>query len=294
MAFEPATGTASASRSARAWALVEICRPRQWAKNLLVLAPLVFASLFTNAAMVAQALSAAGLFCLASAATYVWNDLNDVEADRAHPVKRHTRPLAAGRMSPRAARVELAVLLGLVAAGALVQPWVGLVVAVYLAVNAMYSTWAKSVPLADLAAVSAGFVLRVAAGALAIQVPLSPWMVVATLCLALFLAADKRASEAGSCGARARSVLSSYSARDLAVARQLAAVGALVTYGFYTVQVRPQLAVTVPLVLLGFLRFAHVSDGENPSGPIERASADPPLVITVAVWVAATLVLLAP
>lgn len=299
MAFEAGSGYGSANARATEtsirWPLIKILRPKQWVKNLLVLAPLVFAGLFTDPTAIGQATIATGLFCLASAATYVYNDLNDIEEDRAHPVKRHTRPLAAGEMQPATAKLELVGLLALFAVGAFFEPWAALAVGGYLAVNLAYNQGLKEEPVLDLFAVSTGFVLRVFAGALAIGVAVSPWMLVTTLCLALYLATQKRLNEQAENGDEARAVLGEYTRDLLERYSHLAAVGAIVFYGLYTMEVRQALSVTIPLVLLGFFRFSYLAETEDGGeDPIALASQDPTLVATVACWGLVSLAILWP
>lgn len=276
------------------WPLLAIMRPKQWVKNGLVLAPLLFAGLFTDTAAISDALLAAGLFCVASAATYVWNDLNDIEADRAHPVKRHTRPLAAGAMQPSTAKLQLVGLLVLLAVGSIVEPWAMAAIGAYLAVNLAYSAWLKDEPVIDLFSISAGFVLRVFAGALAVGVAVSPWMLITTLCLALYLATQKRLSEQAENGDQARSVLAEYSPELLERYSQLTALGAIVFYGLYTATVRPALAYTMPFVLFGFLRYAYLSERDQTQDPIGLAFRDRSLVAAVGGWAIAAVWLLWP
>lgn len=265
--------------------LLRLLRPQQWIKNLFVLAPVIFAGLFADGPQVARALAAVLAFCAASSAVYVANDLLDLERDRAHPVKRFSRPLAAGTVSPSAAKGVLA-LLGLVLLGvAVAWPRVGAVLVAYLAVNAAYSLRLKHVAIVDLFCIATGFVLRVLAGAVAVRVPLSSWMLVTTLCLALYLAALKRRTELATRGSAGRSVLDSYSVALLDRYAEMSAVGALLFYGLFILQVRPELVVTMPLVLFGIFRYWFLVErrgaGEAPS---ETLWTDVPLALTVAAW----------
>lgn len=271
---------------------MRLTRPRQWVKNALVLAPVVFAGQAGDADAVGRAVAAALLFTLASAAVYVLNDLVDVERDRLHPRKRHARPLAAGRVSPRAAR-RLAIVLG---AGAMlgVAPWPALVPVImgFVALNAAYSLGLKRVPVVDVLCVSAGYLLRVYGGAVAVGVPLSGWMALTTLSLSLFLVAGKRAVELAGSGAATRAALGGYAARPLALAAQAGAVASLGCYAVYVVLVRPALLVTIPLVAFGLARYGWLvyarGLGESPEDALWE---DPPLLAAVAAWAAACVIL---
>jgi decaprenyl-phosphate phosphoribosyltransferase len=268
--------------------LLRLLRPEQWVKNGFVLAPLVFAGAFRDGAAVGRAAFATLLFCAAASLAYVMNDLRDVADDRRHPVKRLTRPVAGGAVSPAKARAVAAVLAVLVLAGALALPAAGGVVALYLAVNVGYSLGLKRVPVVDLFCVASGFVLRVWAGAEAVRVPLSTWMLVTTLCLALYLAALKRRQELrATVQGGGRAVLGAYSPALLERYAQTAACGAIVFYALWVVDVRPQLALTIPAVLFGFFRYAYLvearGEGECPTDTLWR---DLPLLLTIAAWAA--------
>jgi decaprenyl-phosphate phosphoribosyltransferase len=268
--------------------LLRLLRPAQWVKNGFVLAPLLFAGVFRDGPAVGRAAFAAALFCAAASLAYVMNDLRDVADDRRHPAKRLTRPLASGAVSVQGARALAAVLALLVLAGGIAMPEAGGVVALYLAVNLAYSAGLKRVPVVDLFCVASGFVLRVWAGALAVRVPLSTWMLVTTLCLALYLAALKRRQELRSTvQGGGRAVLGAYSPVLLERYAQTAACGAIVFYALWVVDVRPQLVATVPAVLFGFFRYAYLvearDEGECPTDTLWR---DPPLLLTLAAWTA--------
>src|SRR5262249_19191475 len=151
------------------------------------------------------------LFCLASSACYIVNDLHDIENDRKHPVKRLKRPLASGAVSVKWALAVLGILYGLLVLGFLILPALALPILTYLALNLAYTFYLKDQPVLDIFSVATGFVLRVYAGAEALAVPLSSWMAITTLCLALYLASIKRRQELlGSSGSQAREVLTKY------------------------------------------------------------------------------------
>lgn len=273
--------------------LVRLLRPRQWVKNAFVLAPLVFSRHFGDRAAMAVAMVAVAAFCLASSATYVLNDLIDRDRDRLHPAKRLTRPIAAGSVEPREAVVLLAAVLAGLVVMLVPNPRLALGVGAYLAVSISYSLVWKRLPVFDLFALATGFVLRVWGGALAIGVPLSSWMLVTALCLALYLAASKRLAEVRSSGPAAREVLSGYTEPLLERYVERAAVGSMVFYALFVVTTRPELAVTVPLVLFGLYRHSFVAErtdlGESPTDALWR---DIPLMLTVLGWVALCLIAL--
>lgn len=268
--------------------LVRLLRPRQWIKNSFVLAPLFFSGAFLDGGSVVRAIFATILFCFASSAAYILNDLQDIERDRLHPTKRFTRPLAAGTVTPFASLVLLALLYGALVAGWFVAPLVVNIIAAYLVLNVAYSFALKHQPVIDIFVVAIGFVLRVYAGATAIEVPVSTWMFITTLCLALYLAALKRRQELAQGGSDARGVLGRYSVALVDRYAQIAATGSLVFYSMFVMSAKPQLVITVPLVLFGLFRYWYVVDVlEAGESPTDALLSDWQLLATVLLWVLA-------
>lgn len=215
-------------------ALLAACRPRQWVKNLLVLAAPAAAGILGDPGALGRAGAALGLFVAASSGTYLLNDAIDAEADRRHPVKRH-RPIAAGELSPPAA---VAVAVALLAMGVGLAAPVGgwplvAVLGGYEALTLSYSLALKQVAFVELACLSLGFVLRALGGAAATAVPVSPWFLVVTSAGALLLAAGKRSAELGLLGAGSgghRRSLAAYPPWLLRAIRLVAAAVAIVAY----------------------------------------------------------------
>lgn len=274
------------------WALLRgmvlLVRPKQWVKNGFVLAPLVFTGGFLNPEATSKALIAMLLFCLASSATYIVNDLRDIEHDRRHPTKSTTRPLAAGTVTIPIALAMLIVLYGALLVGWSLAPQVIYVIAAYLALNLAYSFVLKHQPVVDIFTIAIGFVLRVYAGAMALAVPVSGWMFVTTLCLALYLAAVKRRQELSKSGSEGRKVLEKYSVALIDRYAEMSATGALVFYSMFVMSTRPQLVITVPLVLFGLFRYWYVVEQlEGGESPTDALFADWQLLLTVVLWIGA-------
>lgn len=263
-------------------------RPRQWIKNGFVLAPLMFTGAFADPLAIKEALVAMLLFCVASSAVYTVNDIQDRESDRRHPKKSQTRPLASGALSVPAALALLAGLYGLLACGWFAQPAVVAVISAYLALNLAYSFWLKHQPVLDIFSIAFGFVLRVYAGAQALEVPVSSWMFVTTLCLALYLAAIKRRQELSQRGSDGREVLQRYTVALVDRYAEMAATGALVFYSMFVMSAQPGLVITVPVVLFGLFRYWYVVEKlDGGESPTDALLSDAPLLATVVVWVAA-------
>ena len=276
-------------RSAPA-ALFVALRPRQWTKNLLLFAGIVFAAEVGDPGRWARAMTAFAVYCAASSAAYLVNDLHDRASDRLHPVTRR-RPIARGEVSPRTAVVAAAAL-GLLAVG--LAAALGLTalafLAAFVALQGAYTLGLKHVVLIDVMVISSLFVVRAAAGADAVDVRISPWLLVCTALLALFLALGKRRGELVLVGAErtpGRPVLEGYS---LALVDQLVTIVAAATVLSYTVYALTAhetqlLAATIPFVVFGVFRYLlllHRSgEGEEPENVLVT---DLPILATVGLW----------
>ncbi len=268
--------------------LFQLLRPKQWVKNGFVLAPLVFTGEFLDRTALHQALWAAALFCLASSATYIVNDIFDIERDRLHPQKSKSRPLAAGHVSVASAVFMLCLIYVGLALSWIIAPQVLGVIACYLGLNIAYTLFLKHLPVVDIFVIAIGFVLRVWAGAVALSVPVSGWMFVTTLCLALYLAAVKRGQELSNSGTDGRKVLKRYTKSLADRYAEMSATCALVFYSMFVMSSKPSLVITVPVVLFGLFRYWYVVEvldgGESPTDALLK---DLPLLLTVLGWIAA-------
>ncbi len=275
-------------------ALIRLMRPEQWVKNSFVLAPLIFAGRFLDRAAVAEALLAALLFSLASSAAYILNDLHDLAQDRRHP-RKSRRPLAAGHVSKSHALVLFALLCGVLVWSGLQRPNVGLVLLAYLVLNLAYTFVLKHQPVIDLFSIAIGFILRVQAGAVAVDVPVSAWMFVTTLCLALYLASIKRRQELAHSGRDGRRVLEQYSVTLVDRYAEMAATGTLLFYSLFVMTVRPEMAISIPVVLYGLFRYWFVVETlEGGESPTDALFSDWQLFVTVLLWLAICLWVLWP
>lgn len=272
---------------------VQLLRPRQWIKNSFVFAPLLFSGLFNNTEAILQTLLCFVVFCAASSTAYVVNDLKDIEADRSHPLKRLTRPLANGTVTPKQA-LGIALVMVLVAmAGIYMLPALAFPVAAYLALNLAYSHFLKHQPVLDLFSIAGGFVLRVVGGAAALSVELSSWMMITTLCLTLYLAAMKRRQELLETGNKSRLVLQTYTPQLVERFAVVAATCATVFYSLFAITVKPGLDITIPFVLFGLFRYWYVADTQTDTeSPTDILLRDVPLLLTVLAWVCMCLVVI--
>lgn len=279
-------------------ALIRLARPKQWAKNGFLFAALVFSGNLFSPRPLATVILAAIFFSLGSSAVYVFNDLADMGSDRLHPKKKH-RPLAAGIISPRQAWAFLAALLAVALVGSFwLETDLALSLLLYVAINLAYSLWLKNAFLLDVFIVAAGFVLRVVAGALAIQVRVSPWLFVCTLLLALFLALCKRRNELRVLTAEAgnhRQVLDFYSVPLLDQMVAIISAATIVAYSLYTFLASPrsELMLTIPFVIYGLFRYLYLVQQKDIGGhPEEILLTDVPTIVNLVLWLLTVVVLL--
>jgi len=267
--------------------LMRLIRPKQWVKNGFVFAPLIFSGEILNPDAVATTIFAAFLFCVASSATYIVNDLYDIEADRRHPKKSKSRPIASGVVSKKAAQILLVFLYGFLIFSYSFMPKVMMVIAAYLILNLAYTFFLKHEPVIDIFTIAIGFVLRVIAGAVALNLDVSVWMCVTTLCLALYLAAVKRRQELAQNGTDGRKVLAKYSVTLVDRYAEMSATGALLFYSMFVMSARPELAITIPLVLYGLFRYWYVVEElDGGESPTDALLADWQLLLVVTLWIA--------
>jgi len=266
--------------------ILKLLRPKQWVKNAFVWAPLVFTGSILDQYAISQVVVAFVLFCIASSSVYVVNDYHDVERDRKHPVKSKSRPMAAGLVSKKQALGLLLVLYLLLAIIGCTMPAVLQVVVTYLLLNYAYTFSLKNQPVLDIFSIAIGFVLRVYAGAVAIDVPVSSWMFVTTLCLALFLASIKRRQELQIDGDETRKVLEFYTIPLVTHFATISSIGALLFYSLYVMTERPELVVSIPFVLFGFFRYWFLVElkggGESPTDVL---LSDRQLQCVIVLWV---------
>ena len=270
-------------------------RPGQWTKNLLVFAGVLFGQRLFDPAAVARSLAAFAIFCALSGAVYLINDIADREQDRLHPIKAR-RPIASGALSVGAASAAAAVLClaALGASLALGLPF-ALAAAGYVLLQVLYSGPLKQIVIVDVLTLATGFVLRAIAGAVAVDVAISHWLLVCTLLLALFIALAKRRHEivllAGDASSH-RSILGEYSAYLLDQMIAVVTASTLIAYISYTVSPEtqekfgtPWLAATIPFPLYGIFRYLYlVHKREGGGSPADLLLTDRPLLVCVALW----------
>jgi 4-hydroxybenzoate polyprenyltransferase len=275
--------------------LLTSLRPGQWTKNLLVFAGLLFGRRLFDTTAIIAAVSAFAVFCLLSGVVYIINDISDRESDRRHPLKAG-RPIASGALPVKTA---IAAAIGIAAAAlagaaALGLPFLAIAV-IYLALQILYSATFKHIVIIDVLTLSIGFVLRAVAGAVAVNVEISHWLLVCTILLALFIALAKRRHEIvllADGAADHRPILGEYSAYLLDQMIAVVTASTLIAYVFYTISPEtqekfgtPWLGLTIPFPLYGIFRYLYlVHRREGGGSPADLLLTDRPLLVCVAVW----------
>ncbi len=280
----------------RVGGVIKTVRPHQWVKNLFVLAPVVFAREIFDTALLTRAASAFGVFCLLAGAVYTMNDLVDIEADRAHPVKRR-RPIPSGRVPVPLAKA-LALVLVIIALGAALFIHVGffIIAVIYFVQNLAYSFKLKNVPYLDVGLIALGFVLRVEAGGYAAQISVSRYLIFCTALLALFLGFGKRRHELAAAAidvGKARASLKRYSVKGLDTALVITALATIGIYLAYTLDPTTRaffhtdyLWPSTAFVVAGVGRFLFlVRSRPKAESPTQEMLRDGPFVGILLLWI---------
>ncbi|MGM1045178.1 4-hydroxybenzoate polyprenyltransferase [Paenibacillus uliginis N3/975] len=279
--------------------LIKQLRPKQWTKNLLIFAAPLFSFETVSASTLIDSIIGFFLLCFVSGCVYIVNDYMDREADRNHPVKRH-RPMASGRLNPTLALMFGALLLtsSLVISYVLNPLFTGLL-GLYFVMNVGYSLRLKHVVIIDIMIIAAGFVLRAIAGGLVIHVPFTPWFLLCTMLLSLFLAIGKRRhelvllqNEKGS----HRKVLDHYSLELLDQFSGIVTTATIISYSLFTFTSGRTIHLmwTIPLVIYGMFRYLYLIHIEKKGGSPDRILfEDMHILVTVLIYVASVIGILA-
>ncbi len=284
-------------------ALFVSLRPKQWSKNLLVFAGLVFSRNLFDPTNFLRSLAGFVAFCLLSGAVYLVNDLADIESDRVHPLKRF-RPIASGRLKPGAARVAAGVAAALALVGGFALDWrFGVIGLAYFLMQLAYSFKLKHMVVLDVMTVAAGFALRAVAGTVLVHVTISPWLFVCTILFALFIALAKRRHELlflEGGGTAHRSVLEMYSESLLDQMMAVATSSTVIAYCLYTIAPETvakfgthNLMLTVPFVLYGIFRYLYLVYRKEMGGAPEKVLfTDVPLIVDIVLWMVSVVAVL--
>ncbi|MFZ1320037.1 MAG: decaprenyl-phosphate phosphoribosyltransferase [Ignavibacteria bacterium] len=276
--------------------LIELIRPKQWIKNLFVFAPILFAGKLMDLPMLLTNIIAFFAFCGISSSIYVLNDIADVESDRVHKKKRF-RPLASGDVTIPQAKIMFVILLVItILLSSLLPPLFIVAITLYFINNLLYTFKIKNIVLLDVFSISAGFILRVVAGAFAIDVSVSSWMIITTIFISLFLGISKRRAELSGPNQenleKQRKVLSDYDVVFVDQMNTIAATGTIISYALYTVSEKAiqafhseMLIYTTPFVIYGIFRYLFLLHKKNlGESPTQIVTRDIPIIINSLIW----------
>lgn len=270
---------------------IKLLRPRQWIKNFFVLAALIFSRHIDDAEYMAIAAAAFAVFCITSSTVYIFNDLLDMEKDRNHPRKKN-RPLASGAVGKSEAIILVLMLLPAVLYSAFrINSVFGLIIVLYLVNNLLYTLYIKHMVILDVMSIALGFIFRVAGGAVAIGVEISPWLLLCTLLLSLFLGFSKRRNELVVLQEDAqnhRAILEHYSLGFIDNMLSIVTASIVISYSMYTffAYENKYLMITILYVLYGIFRYQYLIYNKNMGeSPEEMVLTDKPLLFDIILWV---------
>ncbi|MDD5541816.1 MAG: decaprenyl-phosphate phosphoribosyltransferase [Acidobacteriia bacterium] len=299
----PAVSTPQAEHPSVLWALWTSLRPYQWTKNTLVFGGLIFSHSLLNSGALWTSLLAFVWFCCASSGVYLLNDLHDISEDRLHPTKQF-RPIASGALNQSVAAVALVTLFLLsIWRGVALQRGFGIILIIYVVLNVSYTLLFKYVVILDVLVVAVGFVCRAVAGAVAIGVTASPWLILCTLMLALLVACGKRRSELvllSDQAANHRKSLKDYSLQFLDLMMSMTGASVVITYALYTLAPETTtrfrtsgMVLTTPAVIYGVFRYLYLVHKRREGGdPARLLLKDWPTLINAFLWVGLVCVIL--
>jgi 4-hydroxybenzoate polyprenyltransferase len=283
--------------------IIQAMRPHQWTKNFFIYAALIFSQNIFNLTLLLKATIAFSAFCLISSALYIFNDLKDMEEDKRHPLK-SKRPIASGKIKKSTAILAVIILslLGFSSAFTLNKNYF-IIILVYFLIQMAYSIKLKHIVILDVFVVALGFLIRVVAGGLAIEVSLSSWLLICTILLALFLALSKRRHELvllEDSASDHRPILQEYSPYLLDQMIAVVTASTVIAYCLYTISEETvtkfgtaNLIFTVPFVLYGIFRYLYLihqkSEGGSPEALLIK---DKPLLIDIFLWIVAAIIIL--
>ncbi|MCE5284888.1 MAG: decaprenyl-phosphate phosphoribosyltransferase [Pelosinus sp.] len=277
---------------------IQCLRPKQWTKNLIVLAAAIFSINIITLPQIGIAFLAFALFCLMSGCVYVLNDFMDRERDKVHPEK-CKRPIASGQLNLPTAIIAGSLLFLLTTGSAFcINPFFAYLLLIYFAINIAYSLYLKHIVILDVMIIAAGFVLRAIGGGIAIHVPVTPWFILCTLLLSLFLAIGKRRNEVFMLedkGESHRKVLRRYSLPLLDQLTSIVTTATIMSYALYTfTSGKPvEMMCTIPLVIYGMFRYLYLIHIEKKGGAPEKILLhDKPILYTVILYLALVIAIL--
>lgn len=271
--------------------LVKSMRPIQWYKNLVIFIAIIFSYNIFSLELWLRSIFAFTVFCLISGSVYIINDIKDIDRDRLHPKKKF-RPIASGALSPRIALIAASVLLivALSASFVVVKP-LSYIALIYVCISLLYTFYLKYIALLDVMVIAFGFVLRAIAGSLAINVIVSPWLILCVPLMAFVLAFGKRRHELLS-ASNSRDCLSQYTEKMVEDLMNISISMLLISYSLYTFYVHPHMMITLPFAFYGVFRFVQLIYLRNFGEEAELILKDKASIVNLALWISFVMIVL--
>ncbi len=262
-----------------------LLRIKHYIKNFLIFLPLFFIDQDSSDTLLKNLSFTFLIFCIFASVIYIYNDLQDINFDKKHPIKRKNKPLVNGKISILNGYLILLVLIALGSISLFLKQNLINVILAYLIMNIFYTHYFKKIIILDLFILSSNYVLRILAGCVTLEVPLSSWMGITIFCGALFLSSLKRKQELFLYGTKSREVLKKYSVEGLKIIANISATLCVVFYCTYVISINDKLIITTPFVLYGIIRYNYLSDQKNfTDSPVDQIIKDKQNIILIITW----------
>lgn len=267
-------------------------RIKHYFKNLIILTPILFIEKKIDFLVISNLLNIFLIFCLTASLVYIYNDIADIKSDKKHPKKRKLKPIANGQISVKQGHFFLLVLTLIISINLFLNKDLVIIIVSYIFINYLYTNLFKKIIFLDIVVLSSNYFIRVLAGCIALNVPLSYWMGATIFSGAFFLSALKRKQELFLYGSKSRYVLKSYSVKGLKMLSNFAAMISIIFYTSYVISVNEKLLITIPLVIYGIIRYNHLSSKKSfTDSPVDEIINDKQNLVLIFLWVTSVIIL---
>lgn len=267
-------------------------RIKHYFKNLIIFTPILFIEKKIDFLVISNLLNIFLIFCLTASLVYIYNDIADIKSDKKHPKKRKLKPIANGQISVKQGHFFLLILTLIISINLFLNKDLVIIIVSYIFINYLYTNLFKKIIFLDIVVLSSNYFIRVLAGCIALNVPLSYWMGATIFSGAFFLSALKRKQELFLYGSKSRYVLKSYSVKGLKMLSNFAAMISIIFYTSYVISVNEKLLITIPLVIYGIIRYNHLSSKKSfTDSPVDEIINDKQNLVLIFLWVTSVIIL---
>ncbi len=267
-------------------------RIKHYFKNLIIFTPILFIEKKIDFLVISNLLNIFLIFCLTASLVYIYNDIADIKSDKKHPKKRKLKPIANGQISVNQGHFFLLILTLIISINLFLNKNLIIIIVSYIFINYLYTNFFKKIIFLDIVVLSSNYLIRVLAGCIVLNAPLSYWMGATIFSGAFFLAALKRKQELFLYGSKSRYVLKSYSVKSLKMLSNFAAMISIIFYTSYVISVNEKLLITIPLVIYGIVRYNHLSSKKSfTDSPVDEIINDKQNLVLIFLWVTSVIIL---